>query len=592
MVKFLKWMGAIALGTLNGFAKLFLGIVVIVAVVAIVGLVQGDGLPDAMVLSLDLRNRPADSAPADFAFGPREATVMDIVLNLEAAGSDTRVKGVYVRLGSGDLGVAQAEEIAAAFKRFRAKGKFVIVHSQGFLGNGLGDYVTASAGSQIWMQPKSPFLSAGETASRFYLHGLLNKIGVEAQFAKRADYKSAPETLTADAMSAPDREQTAALLQSRYRAALNDAAAARKVAPAKLAALFDASAQSAETVKKAGLIDRIGYDDDAERDAKKRAGAEAETVAFAHYAAVRSAGTLTALAPRIAVVEVCGEIVDGGSGGNPFTDDSARAGGDDIAGAIRDAAADSSIKAIVLRIDSPGGSVTASDQIWDAVNKARKSGKPVVVSMGSVAASGGYYVAMGADRIVAEPATVTGSIGVFAGKIAIDRTLKKIGVGVAELGVGRNALMNSPITPFTDEQLKTLDTQVGDIYADFTAKVAAGRKMPPAKVQDVAKGRVWSGTDAKANGLVDRLGGFWTAVEEARKLSKIEAKSKVAYVVYPQPKGLIETLQQWFGGASVAARALTRLSALVNAPAVRETVAAMRSAPQGGIELRDVNLPD
>lgn len=590
MVRFLKWMGAMALGTLNGFVKLFLAVVAVGIVVLIVALARGDGLPDNIVLTLDLRGKLTDSAPTAFAFGAHNATVMDIVLGLDAAGRDKRVKGVYVRLGSGGLSVAQAEEIGAAFRRFRAQGKFVVTHAQGFLDSSLGDYLTASA-SEIWMQPLSPFDAAGAGAGRMYLRGLFDKIGVNAQIAKRAEYKSAADTYTATGMSAPDREQLTRLLASWYQSATTEAAAARKLPLAKLTAALEASPQLTEAAKKAGLIDRIGYDDDAEAAALKRAGAEAEEVALTDYAVPHQAAGLTSMGPQIAIVNVAGTIVDGRADNNPFSGGEANVGGDDIAGAIRDAIKDDAIKAIILRVDSPGGSVSASDQILDAVKKAQKAGKPVVVSMASLAASGGYYVSLSANRIVAQPATITGSIGVFTGKISYDRTLAKIGVATTLVGVGRNALMPSPYAPYTDDQWAAVNAEADAIYADFTAKVSAGRKLPLAKVREIAKGRVWSGADAKANGLVDALGGFWTAADVAKKLAKIPADQRVAYVAYPRPQGLIDTLQKWCGVAAATARVLGRLSAVLDAPAVRAATETVRSAPDAGVALKAANLP-
>lgn len=590
MVGFLKWMGAMVLGTVNGFVKLFLAVIVIGAGCFVFALWRGDGLPKNMVLSLDLRGSAVDSAPQAFVFGEHKASVMDIVLNLDAAQSDKRIKGVFVRLGSGGLSVAQAEEIGAALKRFRARGKFVVVHAQGFFDSRLGDYLAATAG-EIWMQPHSMFLSSGEGAGRMYLRGLFDKIGVNPQIAKRAEYKSAADTYMAAGMSAPDREQITALLQSHYATAVADASSARKMRAGKLAAALDGSPQSSETARRAGLIDKLGYDDDAERAALKHAGDGAKMVDFSRYVEMRSDAGPAVEGTKIAVISVCGTIVDGRSNDSPFAGDSASVGGDDLAKAIRDAAKDDAVKAIILRVDSPGGSVTASDQILDAVKKARKAGKPIVVSMGAVAASGGYYISLSADRIVAEPATITGSIGVFTGKMSFDKTLAKVGIGTEQIGVGRNALMQSPYAPYTDEQWAAVNAMADAIYDDFTAKVAGGRKLPLAKVRAIAKGRIWSGTDAKERGLVDRLGGFWTAVDTAKGLAKIRPDARISFVFYPRAKGVLETVREWFGGATVAAKAVWRLSVLLNAPAVEQAASAVGEAPHGMVELRAVGLP-
>jgi protease-4 len=590
MIGFLRWAGSIVAGTLNGLLKFALAIVVIFVAIVVIGLARGDGLPGNMVLSLDLRNSLADSSPAEFALGARAVTVMDIVLGLDAAQRDKRVKGVFVRVGSANLPISQAEEIGTALKRFRASGKFVIAHAQGFSDSGLGDYLAAAAAGQIWMQPKSPFGAAGEGGGELFLRGLLDKIQAEPQIAKRAEYKSAADTYMEKGMTAQDREQVTALLQSWYDNAMTGAATDRKLSAKALTAVLEASPQFTEDVKKAGLIDKIGYDDDALGAAIKLAGARAQSVPMAQYVRVKGEASRYGRGRHIALVEAAGDIVEGTAGSGLFSADSVIAS-DDMARAIRQATADKDVKAIILRVDSPGGSVTASDQILDAVKKAQKAGKPVIVSMGHVAASGGYYISLSADKIVAEPGTITGSIGVLSGKITIGKSLGLIGVGVDQVGVGKNALMNSGITPYTPEQMAAVDAQAGAIYADFTQKVAAGRKLPLAKVQDIARGRVWSGADANARGLVDQLGGFWTAVDLAKKQAGIAASERVVFERYPRHKSFFQAMDEFFGGPSEEVQAVENFTALMNTPLAREAAAAVKSAPRASVELRATNLP-
>lgn len=591
MIAFLRWAGSIVAGTFNGLVKFALALVVIFAVVAVVGMMQGDGLPGKMVLSLDLRKPLADSAPSDFAFGARPVTVMNLILTLDAAERDSRVKGVFVRLGDANLPIAQAEEIDSAFKRFRAAGKFVIVHSQGFEASGLGDYLTAAAANQIWMQPKSTFGAAGEGGGEFFLRGLLDKIQAVPQIAKRAEYKSAADMFMETGMTTPDREQITALMQSWYNTAVDAAAADRKLAPKALIAAFEASPQFAEDAQKAGLIDKIGYDDDAADAAILRAGAGAKSVPMAQYMRVKQAASRYAAgAAHIALIEASGDIVEGSAGGGLFGGNSVIAG-DDMARAIREATEDKDIRAIILRVDSPGGSVTASDQILDAVKKAQAAGKPVVVSMGRVAASGGYYIAASANQVVAEPGTITGSIGVLTGKVAIGKSLGLIGVKTDQVGVGKNALMNSDVSPYTPEQWALVNSEADAIYVDFMNKVAAGRKLPLAKVQQIARGRVWSGADAHAQGLVDKLGGFWTAAAVAKKLAGIPQAERVAFKIYPRHKDFFEAIDEFFGGSSEFVRAVQGFTMLMDAPIMREAMTAVKSAPQADVELRATNLP-
>lgn len=591
MVGFLNWLKSIALGTLNGIARFVFLIVVIVLALFLIGLMVGDGLPNKMVLALDLRRPIADSSSRHYTFGTRPVTVMDIVLGLDEAERDDRIKGVIVRLGSANISIAQAEEIGTALKKFRQSGKFVIAHAQGFEAPGLGDYLTATAADQIWMQPKTPFGAAGEGGGEVFLKGLFEKIQAEPQIAKRADYKSAADMYNEKNMTPADREQLTRLMQSWYGAATAGAAAARKLSAEKLAAVFDASPQFTEDAKKAGLIDRIGYDDDATQAALDKAGDGAKAVAMSEFVKAKEDLREVGTGQRIAIVEGSGEIVEGSVGGGGIFGGETVMAGDDIAKALREAAKDKSVKAIVLRIDTPGGSVTASDQILDAVKKAQAKGIPVVVSMGEVAASGGYYISTSADKIVAEPGTITGSIGVLTGKISFGKTAELLGIGTDEVGVGRNALMDSSIRPYTEEQWANLNAQADAIYADFKDKVAKGRKLAPERVQEIARGRVWSGADARERGLVDTLGGFWTAAETAKHLAKIGANDSVVYKRYPRQKSFWEALDDTFGDGSATSRAVQGWVTLMNAPAVQAVIGVTGELPRGGVEMRATNLP-
>jgi protease IV len=591
MVGFLRWAKSIALGTFNGLLKFGLAVGLLFAGFMLYAMYRGDGLPHNMVLSLDLRKPLADSSPAEFSLRARSVTVMDIVFGLDAAERDDRVKGVFVRVGGAELPIAQAEEIGAALKRFRASGKFVIAHAQSFDGSGLGDYLVATSAGEIWMQPKSPFGAAGEGGGELFLRGLLDKVHAVPQIAKRGQYKSAADMFMESNMTQPDREQLTALMQSWYNVAVAGAAAGRKLDPKALAAAFEASPQFSEDAKNKHLIDKIGYDDDALDAAVAKAGGDAQSVPMTQYASVKLAAARYGKGQHIALVEASGDIVEGSAGGGLFGADSVIAG-DDTARAIRQATDDKDIKAIILRVDSPGGSVTASDQILDAVKKAQAAGKPVVVSMGGVAASGGYYISASADKIVAEPGTITGSIGVLTGKVAIGKSLEMIGVGTDQVGVGKNALMNSDVTPYTPEQWAAVNAQADAIYADFTKKVADGRKLPLAKVQELAQGRVWSGADAHEYGLVDKLGGFWDAAALAKKLAGIPKSQTVTFERYPRIQTFADALSDFlFGGDSDEVRAIENFTTLMNAPGIRQVVTAVKSVPQADVEMKAINLP-
>jgi protease-4 len=515
---------------------------------------------------------------------------MDIVLALDRAGRDGRVKGVYMRVGSAGLSVAQAEEIDAAVARFRKTGKFVVAHSQGFLSQGLGDYLTAASASEIWMQPKSPFSSAGEAWGGIFLRGLFDKIQAVPQIAKRADFKSAADTFMEKDFTGPDRVQTTAMLQSWYDNATQAVAADRKLDAKAVVSVFQASPQFADDALRAHMIDKIGYDDEA-ADAAKDRGNDAKLVSLMDYVRATDGAGRIGSGPRVALITGAGDIVEGSTHHSSLFDDSTVIAGDDFAEAIRKATKDSSIKAILLRIDSPGGSVTASDQILDAVRKAQAAGKPVIVSMGTLAASGGYYVSCSANKIVAEPGTITGSIGVLTGKISIGKSLGLIGVTEDEIGVGKNATFDSGINPYTPDQWANLNAQADAIYGDFLQKVASGRKLPLSTVQNIAKGRVWTGADAHARGLVDDLGGFWTAVAEAKKAAGIAPDERVVFKRYPQSGGFLEAIRDAASGTEAGMRVVEGLSVLAQAPAAHAVMEALSAAPRGGIEMRATNLP-
>jgi protease IV len=593
MIAFLHWVQSIVVQTLNGFVKFALVLAVLFAVLMAIGLAEGDGLPGKILLTLDLRSPLRDSAdtgPLDL--GEHPATVMDIVLALDQAGRDPRVKGVFLRVGSADLSVPRAEEIVAALKRFRATGKFVIAHAQEFGSTGLGDYLTATGADEIWMQPGSEFRPSGTGAGALFLRGLFDKINAVPQIAKRSDFKSAADMYMEKDYTGPDHIQTTALLQSWYDNATSAAAQARGLAPKAFVADLESGPHFADVALREKLVDRLGYDDDAKDAATTRAGDGAKAVTLgAYWKAVQQAGEFDN-SGRIALIEASGEIVDGtlNRGGLTGSDDAIA--GDDLSAAIRTATADKNVKVILLRIDSPGGSVTASDQILDAVKKAKAAGKPVVVSMGALAASGGYYVSCAADKIVAEPGTLTGSIGVLTGKVSFAKSLAMIGVGADEIGVGKNALFDSSISPYSPEQWATLNAEADTIYGDFTQKVATGRKLSLAQVQDIAKGRVWTGDDAKPRGLVDELGGFWTAVADAKKLAGMGADERAVFKRFPEHKGFLQALREAFGGTSASIRAMEGLVRLEQAPAAQAVVKAVEAAPRGGVEMRATGLPD
>jgi protease-4 len=587
MLALLGWLRSIFGSVLNSIAKLIAFLVLATTLLVVISLMRGDGLPANNVLTLDLRQAIPDSANRpSFPLTARPVTLMDIVFALDDAGRDKRIKGLVMRLGDEGVSLSQAEELTQALARFKARGKFVIAQATSFEGPGLGDYLAATAANEIWVQPKSDFSVSGAGVGEFFLRGLIDKVHAVPQMVKRVEYKSAADTFMEKTMTSYDREQLTEVTQSWYDAALNEMSTARHVGKDQLQAAFEASPQFAEDAKAKGLVDRIGYDDDALAAALGRAGSGAKPLKMSDY--IKSRDGVSALNANVAVIEAAGEIADGTARNSPFETSSGIAS-DDLSDAIRQATRDSDIKVIVLRVDSPGGSVTASDQILDAVKKAQAKGKPVVVSMGSLAASGGYYISASADRIVAEPGTLTGSIGVLTGKVTFAGTADMVGAKMDEVAIGKNTLMDSPVTPYTPDQLNAVNHEADVIYGDFLQKVATGRHLPLAKVQDIAKGRVWTGEDAAARGLVNRLGGFWTAAAEAGSLGKL-APDQLSFRIYPKPKGFLDEAEALMGAGGDSVKTLASLRDLLELPPVREVREAVRDMPRQRVELRASNL--
>jgi protease IV len=590
----LVWLWGIVRSVLNFIAGAVVLAVIAVLIFAGVGAFVGDGLPGNMVLEIDFRHAMDDkSAPSLLDLSLNRLSIMDTVLALDTAAGDPRVKGVFLRVGSGNLSVSKAEELRDALRRFKAGGKFVIAHSQSFYSTGLGDYDLASVADQIWMQPVSTFFGAGASTTTLFYRGIFDNLDALPQFVQRYEYKNAANVFTQTDYTGPHREATLRVLQSWYDSAISEAASARKLDKAALTAVIDDSPSSADQVKQKGLITNIGYDDEARDAAQAKAGEGAQVVRFTRYVqATRNRRNPRPGAPVIALVHAAGDIVEG-EADNPLAGGGAVSiPGDTYSAALRAAARDPSVRAILIRVDSPGGSAIASDQILEAAEKARDAGKPIVVSMGSVAASGGYYISLAANRIVAEPGTLTGSIGVLWGKISAGRTGELIGLNARELGVGKNALFLSAVSPWNDEQLEKVNEQADLVYADFTRKVAEGRKMPLAKVDQVARGRVWTGADAKARGLVDDLGGFWVAVADAKKLAGLAPGTQIAFKQYPAPRGLFGRVSQAFDSTETTLRALEGLHALLQTAPVKALVDLVHLAPQGQAELLATGLPE
>lgn len=466
------------------------------------------------VLEIDLRDSGPDQPAADALNAVFSGhSFVETLLRLNAAADDPEIKGVFVRAAESGLGSSRAEELRQAFLRLKAKNKFIIAHSQGFLASGPAVYRAISAADEIWIQPGTSFETPGITFETMFLGGALEKLKVDPEIEQFYEYKNAADVYKQKGYTPAHARAMTELASSVWIHSIADIATDRKTDPATMRALMEASPYPAEEAVKLKLVDRLGYPEEAAAAAEKRAGGE--LLAIHDYHPPRRDGRAV-----IAVVGGEGDIITGKGGPSDFLSLGTPVfASDRIAGEMLELAKDKNIDAVVFRIDSGGGSATASDQIWAAVKKLRASGKKVVVSMGSMAASGGYYVAAGADEIIATRSTITGSIGVFGGKFAVADALRQFGVNPQEVRVGGEFASAYSTDKFTPAQRAKLLEGLQGVYDRFTGLVAEGRKLPLQKVQEIARGRVWSGEDGLKNGLVDKNGDLIFALEEASRLA-------------------------------------------------------------------------
>ncbi len=493
-------------------------------------------LPRSMVLSIDLRNMPPEATSSDLLSGGlfrSSRDLVDTVQLLWQAADDPRVVGLFVEIGDDQAGLARVQELRQAIANFRGKGKFTVGFAESLGGSGshLGDYYLASALEQIWLQPSGGFAVTGIAVETPFMKEGLDKLGIKVEGGKRYEYKSAPDSFLETGYTGPARENLQQLLDSLFGQFVADVARDRRLEASKVRRLIDSAPFDSERAREENLIDRIGYRVDALEDVWQRAGTVRDLVSLSDYA-----GDETRPKPRgdvIALVRVNGPIISGPSGDGGLLDDDVMANAEDVADALDHAARSKEVRAIVLRIDSPGGTYPAADAIADAVGRARAAGKPVIASMGDVAASGGYLAAVRADVIVAQPTTITASIGVFTIWPVASELLSSLGVKVDRISIGTNAGMYSTFQPPTAAQRAVVARELDSVYREFTRQVSEARKIDGPKLDAAARGRVFSGIDAKRAGLVDELGGLQLALSIAKAKAGIDETRQVEIRRYP-----------------------------------------------------------
>jgi protease-4 len=497
---------------------------------------RGRGAPSltgSSYLVLNLEGGIPEQPPTELApFLERHPpSLRTLVESLDGAASDSRVTAMVLRVSFlPDAGWAKVQELRDAIGRFRRSGKPAYAHLE-FCGN--KEYYLASACTKVYAVPTALLDVTGLATEVTFFRGTLDKLGVQAQFEGVGKYKNAPNQFTERGFTAPHREQMEALLDSVYGHYLGAIARARSKTPEQMQAVLDAGPYDGEGALQAGLVDELVYEDQLHDRLKN-----AEQVTPGRY--VRSSrGFGFDGRPKLALVYVVGDILPGQSQNSPFG--GSFAGSDTVSDALRTAREDGDIRAVVMRVDSPGGSGTASDVIWREVDLTRHK-KPVIVSMGDLAASGGYYVSMGGDAIVAEPSTITGSIGVFGGKFSVQGLYDKLGLSKEILSRGRHATLFDDYRPWSDEERAHVRGMMESFYTRFVTKAAEGRKKSYQEIDAVAQGRVWTGADALERGLVDRLGGLDVALTLAKERARIPRDQEVRLVILPERKGLLETL--------------------------------------------------
>ncbi|HLU47737.1 MAG TPA: signal peptide peptidase SppA [Planctomycetota bacterium] len=518
--------------------------------------VEGESSDIEKVVRLTIRGqvRDADGAPALFG-GAAGVHLRDIVAGIRAAAADPETWGVVIRIQSPNVGWTQAQAIRRALLEFRASGKPSFCHLRT---GSIAEYLIGSACSEVSILPSGVLEIPGVSAGSLYLGDLLSKLGIRMQELRMGRYKSAAESLVRNGPSDASREQIEAILDDRFDELVDAIAENRKLINASVRALIDKGLFLPEEALEAKLVDRIEFEDElvarvthavggARPLVEARFGKEALKIGTGMAGFMTLVNQLfsgpsqkeTASEPRIAVIEGVGAIVTGSATGDVFG--GAVMASDAIVSAFREARADDSVRAIVFRVNSPGGSAIASDLIWRAVKETSRE-KPVVVSMGDYAASGGYYVSCAANWIVAEPGTLTGSIGVIGVLPDLSELFEKVGIRATFFHRGRRAGAIDPTGRLTDDGKEMLDRYMRSIYDVFLSRVAEGRKLPVDAVAAIAEGRVWTGKRAKELGLVDELGGVEKALEHARKLAKLPEGCDL--LILPRPVTLFELLSR------------------------------------------------
>ncbi len=556
--------------------------VVVMAIVgAIATLMSQESLPERIVLEIDFEREFAEYTPTDplaSVLMEQTVSVRDIVDALQQAATDERVLALVARTGTPRMGLAEIQEVRDAVRAFRKSGKPTVAYAETFgeFGPGNGAYYLAAAFDRIYLQPSGDIGLTGLMAESAFVSGTLEKLGISPRMDHRYEYKNALNMFTEKKYTQPHREATLQIIESQFGQIVQGIAAGRGLEVDAVRALVDRGPFLGAQALAENLVDGLVYRDEV-RAIIDDLGEEAERVSLFTY--LRQMGRPHNEGEAIALIYGVGRVHRGKSEYSAALSGPTM-GSDSVSAAFRDAVQDDTVKAILFRVDSPGGSYVASDTIWRETVQAKEAGKPVIVSMGNVAGSGGYFVAAAADKIVAQPGTITGSIGVVGGKLLTSKLMENLGISSDEVHTSTNATMWSSSLDYTPQQWQRITAWLDHVYVDFTQKVAQGRGLTQEQVHAVAKGRIWTGEDAKGIGLVDELGGFPVALRLAKQAAGIEADAPVQIKLFPEQKTLVETVLSRLQGREDAAAEVSP-----TAVALRQVMHTVRPAIQMGQRL-------
>lgn len=529
---------------------MFVGALATLAVAGVVAAVfflatRSEPVPEKTVLTLDLDRNVGElgggglTALTHLRGAP--LTLWETVDAIERAARDKHVAGMVARVGASGMGLARIQELRDAVSAFRRSGKptYAFAESFGDFGPGNGAYYLAAAFEYVYLQPSGDVGLTGLLAESYFLKGTLEKLGVRPRLNQREEYKGVKELFTESGFTGPQREAVGRILESLTEQLTAGISEGRGLSRASVRDLMQQAPFSAREALKADLVDGLRYRDQVDEVVRYALGNDIEFLPLTDYRR-RVEDTVEDTA-TVALIHGLGRIHRGRSRHQAFAGAHSM-GSDTVARAFRRAADDKDVHAIIFRIDSPGGSYVASDVIRREVVRARRRGKPVVVSMGNVAGSGGYFVAAPANRIVAEPGTLTGSIGVAAGKVVTNGLWEKLGVSWDHTAGNTNATFWSSVRDYDPAQQQRLEHLLDAVYDDFVFKVANGRKLSREQVLEAAKGRVWTGADAKENGLVDELGGYAATMRAVRKAAGIKPETAIELRSFPRRKSPLQLL--------------------------------------------------